>query len=92
MALTAITPSAISGILAFREKSGKFTSVDQFRRASGLSDEEFDTIGGLVIQAFGHMPGRNEVTRIDDYEFMVINADQRKIHSLRLRPPGNPEQ
>ncbi|GHD25001.1 HlyC/CorC family transporter [Parahalioglobus pacificus] len=52
-----------------------------------FSDEEFDTIGGLVIQAFGHMPGRNEITRIDDFEFMVINADQRKIHSLRLRPP-----
>ncbi|GAB3316082.1 HlyC/CorC family transporter [Haliea atlantica] len=51
-----------------------------------FSDEEFDTIGGLVIQAFGHMPARNEVTWIDDCEFKVINADQRKIHSLRMRP------
>lgn len=51
-----------------------------------FSDEEFDTIGGLVIQAFGHMPARNEVTWIDDFEFKVINADQRKIHSLRMRP------
>lgn len=50
-----------------------------------FSDEEFDTIGGLVIQAFGHMPARNEVTEIDNFEFRVINADQRKIHSLRLR-------
>lgn len=51
-----------------------------------FSDEEFDTIGGLVIQAFGHMPARNEITWIDDFEFKVINADQRKIHSLRMRP------
>ena len=51
-----------------------------------FSDEEFDTIGGLVIQAFGHMPTRNEVATIDNFEFKVINADQRKIHSLRMRP------
>ena len=53
-----------------------------------LSDEEFDTIGGLVMHAFGHVPTRNEITHIDGFEFKVINADQRKIHSLRLRPPG----
>lgn len=50
-----------------------------------FSAEEFDTIGGLVIHAFGHMPVRNEVTKIEQYEFKVINADQRKILSLRVR-------
>ncbi|MEE4111028.1 MAG: transporter associated domain-containing protein [Halieaceae bacterium] len=53
-----------------------------------LSDEEFDTIGGLVMHAFGHVPTRNEITQIEGFEFKVINADQRKIHSLRLRPPA----
>lgn len=53
-----------------------------------FSDDEFDTIGGLVMHAFGHMPTRNEITHIEGFEFKVINADQRKIHSLRLRPPG----
>lgn len=52
---------------------------------TSFSDEEFDTIGGLVIQAFGHMPARNEITRIDGFEFKIVNADQRKIHSLRMR-------
>jgi len=52
-----------------------------------LSDEDFDTIGGLVMHAFGHVPTRNEITQIEGFEFKVINADQRKIHSLRLRPP-----
>ena len=64
------------------------TPIDDFNEYfdSAFSDEEFDTIGGLVIHAFGHMPTRNEVATIDNYEFKVINADQRKIHSLRMRP------
>jgi magnesium and cobalt transporter len=64
------------------------TPIDEFNEHFNctFSDEEFDTIGGLVIQAFGHMPVRNEITTIDKFEFKVINADQRKIHSLRMRP------
>ena len=66
------------------------TPIDAFNEYfdAEFSDEEFDTIGGLVMHAFGHMPARNEVTHIDGFEFKVINADQRKIHSLRLHPPG----
>ena len=65
------------------------TPIDEFNDYfhTKFSDEEFDTIGGLVIQAFGHMPIRNEITTVDNFEFKVINADQRKIHSLRMRPP-----
>jgi len=64
------------------------TPIEEFNAYfnCSFSDEEFDTIGGLVIQAFGHMPTRNEVATIDQFEFKVINADQRKIHSLRMRP------
>jgi magnesium and cobalt transporter len=64
------------------------TPIEDFNEhfKTSFSDEEFDTIGGLVIQAFGHMPARNEITTIDQFEFKVINADQRKIHSLRMRP------
>ncbi len=64
------------------------TPIDDFNEyfKADFSDDEFDTIGGLVIQALGHMPARNEVAVIEDYEFKVINADQRKIHSLRMRP------
>ncbi|NND68638.1 MAG: CBS domain-containing protein [Halioglobus sp.] len=63
------------------------TPIEDFNEyfESTLSDEEFDTIGGLVINALGHMPVRNEVTTIDDFEFKVVNADQRKIYSLRMR-------
>lgn len=64
------------------------TPIDDFNEYFGtsFSDEDYDTIGGLVIQALGHMPTRNETATIDRFEFQVINADQRKIHSLRMRP------
>lgn len=64
------------------------TPIEDFNEYFGtsFSDEAFDTIGGLVTQALGHMPARNETATIDKFEFQVINADQRKIHSLRLRP------
>jgi magnesium and cobalt transporter len=64
------------------------TPIDDFNEyfEATFSDEEFDTIGGLVIQALGHMPSNNETTVIENFEFKVISADQRKIDSLRLRP------
>jgi magnesium and cobalt transporter len=67
------------------------TPIEDFNEYFGtaFSDDDFDTIGGLVIQALGHMPTRNEPATIDKFEFQVINADQRKIHSLRMRPLQN---
>lgn len=65
------------------------TPIEEFNAyfECNFSDEDFDTIGGLVIQAFGHMPTRNEETTIDGFKFEVIKADQRKIYTLRLRLP-----
>ena len=68
------------------------TPIEDFNEAfsSSFSDEEFDTIGGLVMQKFGYLPKRNEVATIGGFEFKVINSDQRKIYTLHLRPA--PEQ
>lgn len=49
-----------------------------------FSDEEFDTIGGLITQAFGHMPSRNEVTMLRGITFRVLYSDSRQIHLLRV--------
>ena len=49
-----------------------------------LSDDEFDTIGGIVMQSFGHLPRRNEIAEIAGFQFKVLNADSRQIHLLRL--------
>lgn len=64
------------------------TPIDNFNEAfdTGFPDDEFDTVGGLVMSAFGHLPKRNEVTEIGEYRFRVLNADSRRIHLLRLTP------
>lgn len=56
---------------------------------AGFSDEEFDTIGGIITQAFGHMPSRNEVVEISGYNFRVLYSDSRQIHLVRLTVPSD---
>lgn len=51
---------------------------------SNLDEKEFDTIGGLVTSAIGHLPKRGERVIIDHFEFRVIRADSRKIRLLSL--------
>ncbi|MNZ44615.1 Magnesium and cobalt efflux protein CorC [compost metagenome] len=64
------------------------TPVDEFNEffEAGFSEEEFDTIGGVVMSAFGHLPKRNEVIELGDFRCRVLNADSRRIHLLRLTP------
>lgn len=64
------------------------TPIDNFNEAfdTEFPDDEFDTVGGLVMSAFGHLPKRNEVTEIGEYRFRVLNADSRRLHLLRLTP------
>lgn len=67
------------------------TPIESFNEAfdTEFSDDEFDTVGGLVMSAFGHLPKRNEVTQIGEFRFRVLNADSRRIHLLRLSPVIN---
>ncbi|GLS25542.1 HlyC/CorC family transporter [Marinibactrum halimedae] len=64
--------------------------IEDFNEEFGaqFSEEEFDTIGGILMRAFGHLPQRNEHTDIDGYTFRVLYADSRQIHLLRLTTPG----
>ena len=50
-----------------------------------LSDEEFDTIGGLVIKSFGHLPARGERTVFGEFEFEVIRAGKRRVNLVQMR-------
>lgn len=56
---------------------------------SDFSDEEYDTIGGLLMRQFGHLPRRNEITLLGEFRFRVLNADKRQIHLLRLTAPDS---
>ncbi|WP_111655903.1 HlyC/CorC family transporter [Isoalcanivorax indicus] len=53
---------------------------------STFSDEEFDTVGGLVMQEFGRLPERNESVLLGGFRFTVLNADARTIRLLRVTP------
>ncbi|MBK8288690.1 MAG: CBS domain-containing protein [Cellvibrionales bacterium] len=65
------------------------TPIEDFNSAFGanLSNAEFDTIGGVLMHAFSHLPRRNEVATINNFNFRVINADKRQIHMLRVTLP-----
>ncbi len=79
-----------------RESSGHWrvkaqTEIADFNRAFGtdFSDEDFDTVGGLIIDRFGRLPKRGESIAIGGLRFQVLRADSRRLHALQVqRLPG----
>ena len=65
------------------------TPIEEFNAVFGasLSAAEFDTIGGILMHSFGHLPRRNETVTVEGYRFRVVNADKRQIHLLRVTLP-----
>jgi magnesium and cobalt transporter len=60
------------------------TSIEDFNATFGtsFSDEEYDTIGGLLLSRFGRLPKRGEEMVLDRLRFRVLRADSRRLHSL----------
>ena len=50
-------------------------------------DADADTIGGIVLHQFGHMPKRGEQVTIDGFEFKIVSADSRRIQVMQLTIP-----
>ena len=55
--------------------------------STAFSDEDYDTIGGLLMQEFGRLPRRGETIKIGDLEFRILRADRRRIDLLRVTVP-----
>jgi magnesium and cobalt transporter len=49
---------------------------------SDFSDEDYDTVGGLVLNRFGRLPKRGEAIEFDGFRFQVLRADSRRVHTL----------
>lgn len=66
------------------------TTIEDFNEyfGEGFSDEEFDTIGGIVLQAFGHVPELGETVELGVLRFEVLNADSRRLRLLRVDTPN----
>jgi magnesium and cobalt transporter len=69
------------------------TRIDEFNSVFGTrySDEECDTIGGLVLHELGRMPRRGEAIEIGGLELKVVRSDRRRIESLRVTTPRDLE-
>ena len=70
------------------------TEIADFNSALGgdFASDEFNTIGGLVLQAFGRLPKRGEATNIDRFRFRVVRADSRRIYTLQVEPLAAPPE
>ena len=68
----------------FRVKA--LTEIADFNEIVGtdFSDEEFSTIGGLVVNKFGHLPKRNDEISFDGLHIKVLRADSRRLHSISV--------
>jgi magnesium and cobalt transporter len=76
-----------------QEKNGQFrvkamTEIEDFNEKFGtdFSDDEFDTIGGLVLKRFGRVPKRGEQVVMDDLNVTVLRADSRRVYLLEVVP------
>ncbi|MBQ4847585.1 MULTISPECIES: CNNM family magnesium/cobalt transport protein CorC [Pseudoalteromonas] len=65
------------------------TPLDEFNEffKTGYDTQEADTIGGIILHAFGHMPSRGETIDIDGLQFKVTNSDNRRIIQLQVSVP-----
>ena len=63
------------------------TRIEEFNEYFdvNLSDENYDTIGGLVIHELGRMPRRGENVGHAGFSFNVLHADRRRVHTLEVR-------
>lgn len=65
------------------------TTVNDFNKffESSFNEEESDTIGGVILRAFGHMPNTGEKVDIDGISFEVTNSDKRRLVQLKVYLP-----
>jgi len=63
------------------------TPIDEFNEYfnTKFKDDEFDTIGGILLKEFGHLPKRGEIIKIASNRFKVLNCDNRRIYLLEVK-------
>jgi len=74
-----------------QEKGGQYrvkglTEIADFNAVFGtnFSDDDHDTIGGLVMSRFGRVPKRGEQVGVENLTFKVLRADGRRLHLLEV--------
>lgn len=54
-----------------------------------LEETDVDTIGGVILHEFGHMPQKGETVTLNNFEFKITSADSRRIQTLNVTIPKN---
>jgi magnesium and cobalt transporter len=90
------------GAFIYRRSANEYTikartTVEDFNAYFNcdLSDEAFDTIGGLVVHAMGRLPKGGERVRVEGFRFTIKRADSRRVHLLtveRIEPTEEAEE
>lgn len=64
------------------------TAIEDFNTAfaTHFSDDEYDTVGGLLMRQFGRLPQRGETVELEGLRFQILRADSRRLHSLLVEP------
>ncbi len=67
------------------------TPIDDFNERFGadFNDDEYDTVGGLVTAAIGHLPEAGEELTMGRFVFRVANADARRVHAFHVGVLGD---
>lgn len=67
------------------------TPIEDFNERFGadFDDDEYDTIGGLVTAAIGHLPEAGEELTLGRYVFRVSSADARRVHAFHVGVLGD---
>jgi magnesium and cobalt transporter len=86
-----------SGDNILREENGNWrvkaqTEIADFNDAFGtaFSDDEYDTLGGLLIARFGRLPKRGESLSMQGLRFQVLRADSRRLHVVQVQRLAEP--
>ncbi len=60
--------------------------VDQIRELLPLSlpDGDFETLGGFLLEKFGHIPKPGEIAKHQNLTFTIVSADERSIREVRI--------
>lgn len=64
------------------------TTLEEFNDYfhAAFKDKEWNTIGGIVLKEFEHLPTRGEQTKIQNWSFKVLHSDNRRIYLLEVKP------
>jgi len=54
-----------------------------------FDEDDADTIGGIILHKFGHMPKKGEEINVNKFEFKITSADSRRIQTLQVSVPKN---